>query len=67
MYMTCCNVEKEAAQSCDTYSTSSEWQLAVGEHDVQYWSIFKEFCETTVTFVTDTVATISQVYFLKAP
>ena len=33
MDMTCCNVEKETAQSCDTYSTSSEWQLAVGEHD----------------------------------
>lgn len=25
------------------------------------------FCETTVTFVTNTVATISQVHFVKAP
>lgn len=34
---------------------------------MQYWSIFKVFCETTVTFVTNTVATISQVHFVKAP
>lgn len=66
--MTCYNVsQKETAQSCDSYSTSSEWQLTIGEHDVQYWSIFKVFCETTVTFVTNTVATISQVHFVKAP
>lgn len=59
MYMTCYSFsEKERTQSCDTYYTSSEWQLAVGEHGVQYWSIFKVFCETKITFVTNTVAKI---------